>query len=124
MTSMAFRLARPTPHLSQVSHAPAEQAGSADHIVVSGESAGGNLAIELLIAGQAESLMMPAAALLLSPMTDLTVTGSSYAGQAHTDPNISAQAIRTRAADYLAGTDPVGPWSAPSSPTSPVCLRC
>jgi acetyl esterase/lipase len=83
----------------------AGQAGSAGHVVVSGESAGGNLAIELLIAGKAEGLTMPAAALLLSPMTDLTVTGSSYAGKAHADPAISAQAIRTRAADYLAGTD-------------------
>jgi acetyl esterase/lipase len=82
-----------------------EQAGSAGHIVVSGESSGGNLAIELLIAGKAEGLTMPAAALLLSPMTDLTVTGSSYAGKADVDPAISAQAIRTRTADYLAGTD-------------------
>jgi acetyl esterase/lipase len=56
---------------------------------------------------------MPAAALLLSPMTDLTVTGSSYAGKAHADPAISAQAIRTRAADYLAGTDPADPRVSP-----------
>ena len=91
-----------------------EQAGSGGRIVVSGESAGGNLAIELLIANKAEGLrMMPAAALLLSPMTDLTVTGSSYASKAHTDPNISAQAIRTRAADYLAGTDPADPLVSP-----------
>jgi acetyl esterase/lipase len=66
-----------------------------------------------LIAGQAEGLTMPAAALLLSPMTDLTVTGSSYAGKAHADPAISAQAIRTRAADYLAGTDPADPLVSP-----------
>ena len=91
----------------------AGQAGSAEQIVVSGESAGCNLAIELLIAGKAEGLTMPAAALLLSPMTDLTVTGSSYAGKAHADPAISAQAIRTRAADYLAGTDPADPLVSP-----------
>ena len=91
----------------------AAQAGSAGHVVVSGESAGGNLAIELLIAGKAEGLTMPAAALLLSPMTDLTVTGSSYAGKAHADPAISAQAIRIRAADYLAGTDPADPLVSP-----------
>jgi acetyl esterase/lipase len=90
-----------------------EQAGSADHIVVSGESAGGNLAIELLIAGKAEGLTMPAATLLLSPMTDLTVTGSSYASKAHADPGISAQAIRTRSADYLGGTDPADPLVSP-----------
>src|ERR1035441_213995 len=90
-----------------------EQAGGAGHVVVSGESAGGNLAIELLIAGKKEGLAMPAAALLFSPMTDLTVTGSSYAGKAHVDPAISAQAIRTRAADYLAGTDPADPLVSP-----------
>ena len=80
---------------------------------MSGESAGGNLAIELLIAGQAEGLMMPAAALLLSPMTDLTATGGSYAGKAHADPAITARAIRTRAADYLAGADPADPLVSP-----------
>ncbi len=89
-----------------------EQA-DAGRVVVSGESAGGNLAIELLIAAKAEGLMMPAAALLLSPMTDLTVTASSYAGKADADPAISAQAIRTRAADYLAGTDPADPQVSP-----------
>ena len=85
----------------------------AGDIVVSGESAGGNLAIELLIAGQAQGLTMPAAVLLLSPMTDLTVTGSSYAGKAQADPAITARAIRTRAADYLAGTDPADPLVSP-----------
>src|SRR3984957_20184966 len=89
------------------------QAGSAGPIVVSGESAGGNLAIELLIAGKAQGLIMPEAALLLSPMTDLTATGGSYAGKADADPAISAQAIRTRAADYLAGTDPADPLVSP-----------
>ena len=90
-----------------------EQAGDADHIVVSGESAGGNLAVGLLIAVKTEGLPMPAAALLLSPMTDLTVTGGSYAGKAHADPVITAQAIRTRAADYLAGADPADPLVSP-----------
>jgi monoterpene epsilon-lactone hydrolase len=91
----------------------AEQARSSDPIVVSGESAGGNLAIELLIAGKAESLTMPAAALLLSPMTDLTVSSSSYASKAHADPAITERAIRTRVADYLAGTDAADPLVSP-----------
>ena len=56
---------------------------------------------------------MPAAALLFSPMTDLTVTGRSYTGKADVDPAVSAQAIRTRAADYLAGTDPADPLVSP-----------
>src|ERR1700689_1436606 len=39
--------------------------------------------------------------------------GSSYAGKAHADPAITARAIRTRAADYLAGTDPADPLVSP-----------
>ncbi|HEY6790866.1 MAG TPA: alpha/beta hydrolase, partial [Trebonia sp.] len=117
--SVDYRLAPEHPYPAALQDVTAayralvEQTGTAGRIVVSGESAGGNLAIELLIAGKAEGLMMPAAALLLSPMTDLTVTGTSYAGKAHADPAISAQAIRTRAADYLAGTDPADPLVSP-----------
>jgi monoterpene epsilon-lactone hydrolase len=85
----------------------------ADHVVVWGESAGGNLAIELLIAGKKEDLTMPAAALLFSPMTDLTASGSSITGKAQADPAFGAEAIRTRAADYLAGTDPADPLVSP-----------
>jgi epsilon-lactone hydrolase len=117
--SVDYRLAPEHPYPAALQDVTAayrallKQAGSAGRIVVSGESAGGNLAIELLIAGKAEGLTMPAAALLLSPMTDLTATGASYAGKADADPNITAQAIRTRAADYLAGTDPASPLVSP-----------
>jgi len=41
------------------------------------------------------------------------VTASSYAAKAQADPAISAQAIRTRATDYLAGTDPADPLVSP-----------
>lgn len=117
--SIDYRLAPEHPYpaalddVTTAYRALVDRVGGTDHIVVSGESAGGNLAIELLIAGKAVGLTMPAAALLLSPMTDLTMTGSSYAGKADVDPAISAQAIRTRAADYLAGTDPTDPLVSP-----------
>jgi epsilon-lactone hydrolase len=117
--SAGYRLAPEHPYpaalqdVTAAYRALARQAGSAGRLVVSGESAGGNLAVELLLAAKAQGLPMPAAALLLSPMTDLTVTGSSYAGKAHADPAITAQAIRTRAAGYLAGTDPADPQVSP-----------
>src|ERR1700734_3289125 len=58
--SVDYRLPPPHPSPAALKDVTAayrtlvEQAGSADHIVVSGESAGGNLAIELLIAGKAK----------------------------------------------------------------------
>jgi acetyl esterase/lipase len=58
---------------------------------------------------------MPAAALLFSPMTDLTVSGDSFTTKAGVDPNITAQAIRTRIGDYLSGsgTDATDPLVSP-----------
>jgi monoterpene epsilon-lactone hydrolase len=82
-------------------------------IVVSGESAGGNLALALLVAGKSQGLAMPAATVLFSPMTDLTVAGESFTTKADVDPNITAAAIRTRVGDYLDGTDPADPLVSP-----------
>lgn len=92
-----------------------QREGAGAQIVVSGESAGGNLALELLIAGKQRGLLMPAAAVLFSPMTDLTVTGDSYTTKADVDPNITAAAIRTRVNDYLNGTgiEPADPLVSP-----------
>jgi monoterpene epsilon-lactone hydrolase len=81
-----------------------ERESAGGQVVVSGESAGGNLALEMFIAGKQRGLDMPAAAVLFSPMTDLTATGDSYTTKADVDPNITAAAIHTRAGDYLNGT--------------------
>ncbi|MCL2419227.1 MAG: alpha/beta hydrolase, partial [Conexibacteraceae bacterium] len=92
-----------------------ERDSAGAQIVVSGESAGGNLALALLIAGKQRGLAMPAAAVVFSPMTDLTVSGDSYTTKADVDPNITAAAIQTRANDYLngTGTDPADPLVSP-----------
>jgi monoterpene epsilon-lactone hydrolase len=106
-----------------------EQPRGSGPIILSGESAGGNLAVELLIAGRTEGLPLPAAAVLFSPMTDLTVSGDSYATKAGLDPNISAEAIRTRVRDYLeatgtAATDPlVSPVFADLSGLPPLLVQ-
>ena len=117
--SIDYRLAPENPYPAAIQDVTAayrallEQTRGADRVVVSGESAGGNLAIELLIAGKAEGLTMPAAVVLFSPMTDLTVTGASFTSKAHVDPSVSAKAIGTRVAEYLAGTDPANPLVSP-----------
>ncbi|WP_243065095.1 alpha/beta hydrolase [Humibacter sp. RRB41] len=108
--SIDYRLAPEAPYPAALHDVTAayrallEQLGGAGGVVVTGESAGGNLAVELLVAGRAEALPMPAAVAVFSPMTDLTVSGDSFTSKAQVDPNISADAIRTRVAEYLGGT--------------------
>ncbi len=117
--SVDYRLAPENPYPAALQDAAAayraliDQLGGSSNVIVSGESAGGNLAIELLIAGKAVALPMPAAALLFSPMTDLTVSGNSFVTKADADPCITAKAIRTRAGDYLAGADATDPLVSP-----------
>jgi acetyl esterase/lipase len=117
--SVDYRLAPENPYPAALEDATSayrallEQVGDSRSIVVSGESAGGNLAIELLIAGRPAGLAMPSAALLFSPMTDLTVSGESFTTKAGVDPNISAAAIRTRVGDYLSDTDAEDPLVSP-----------
>jgi acetyl esterase/lipase len=119
VVSVDYRLAPENPYPAALRDVTAayrallDAGDRSDRVVVSGESAGGNLAIELLIAGKAEGLPMPAAAVLFSPMTDLTVTGDSYVGKAAVDPNINAGAIRARSEDYLVETDPADPLVSP-----------
>jgi monoterpene epsilon-lactone hydrolase len=86
---------------------------SPQDVIVSGESAGGNLAIELLVGIKARELPMPRAAILFSPMTDLTLSGRSFVTKADVDPNISAEAIRTRIGEYLNGTEADNPLVSP-----------
>jgi epsilon-lactone hydrolase len=117
--SIDYRLAPENPYPAALDDATTayraliEQVDGAGELVVSGESAGGNLAIELLVAGKAEQLPMPAAVMLFSPMTDLTVSGDSFSTKSAADPNISAEAIRTRVGDYLSGTEATDPGVSP-----------
>lgn len=82
-----------------------EREGDERRVIVSGESAGGNLALGLLLSVRGDNRRAPAGAVLLSPMTDLTVSGQSFTSKAEADPALSAQAIKTRVADYVNGTE-------------------
>lgn len=49
-----------------------------ENIVIMGESAGGGLCLALVLAAKTQNLPLPAAAVALSPWTDLKCTGESY----------------------------------------------
>lgn len=55
-------------------------------IVVAGDSAGGGLAVGLLVAARDAGLPQPAGAILMSPWVDLTGSGESVLGNAAIDP--------------------------------------
>jgi epsilon-lactone hydrolase len=59
---------------------------SAGSMVVAGDSAGGGLAIALLVATRDAGEALPAAAVLMSPTVDLTSSGASMTERADQDP--------------------------------------
>ena len=61
---------------------------SADKIFVAGDSAGGGLTLALLQKIREENLEMPACVSLISPWTDLTLSGKSVVERAERDPMI------------------------------------
>jgi len=91
----------------------AEEDGAAERIAVMGDSAGGGLALSLLLRLRDECVSLPAAAAALSPWTDLALTGRSFRMNAGIDPLLSAEQARRFVHHYLAGTDPCSPYASP-----------
>jgi monoterpene epsilon-lactone hydrolase len=89
------------------------QALGARSIAVAGDSAGGGLAVALLVGTRDAGEPMPAAAVLMSPTVDLTSSGASMTERADQDPISTPAMLRQFAADYLAGADPQTPLASP-----------
>jgi epsilon-lactone hydrolase len=91
----------------------AGQGLSARSIAVAGDSAGGGLAVALLVAIRDAAEALPAAAVLMSPTVDLTSSGASMTERADQDPISTPAMLRQFASDYLAGADPATPLASP-----------
>jgi acetyl esterase/lipase len=89
--------------------------GKADprRTVVMGDSAGGGLALALLLKLRDNGHDRPAAAVALSPWTDLALSGASLARNARSDPMLNLADTRLFANSYLAGADPRHPYASP-----------
>lgn len=76
----------------------------ANHIAVGGDSAGGNLTVTLINALRAAGEDLPACAWLVSPWTDLTMSGSTLATKEDVDPLIHKGYLEELAEAYVPGT--------------------
>src|SRR5260370_36742545 len=72
----------------------------ADRIAVGGDSAGGNLTITLINRLRAAGEAMPACAWLISPWTDLTMSGATLDTKDAVDPIIHKAYLEARADTY------------------------
>jgi monoterpene epsilon-lactone hydrolase len=90
-----------------------DQQVSAGSLAVAGDSAGGGLAMALLVATRDAGDALPAAAVLMSPTVDLTSSGASMTDRVDQDPISTPALLRQLAADYLAGADPRTPLASP-----------
>ena len=90
-------------------------ADDVERIVVVGDSAGGGLALALLaiLAGQGDRALQPRGAAVLSPWTDLALTGASMKTRAAADPIFTTAVLAHCVELYLHGADPMDPRASP-----------
>jgi epsilon-lactone hydrolase len=85
-------------------------------IAVTGDSAGGNLALGLLIslkASQSNNPVAPVAGVLLSPVTDLSLSSGSWTTRAAADPYFTHSQVAELVRSYLNEADPSNPSASP-----------
>lgn len=86
-------------------HAPTD-------LLLIGRSAGGNLALAMLLRGRDEGLPMPAGLVLLSPEVDLTESGDSFHTNRHVDVMLPAPLMPINRL-YAGGADLAHPYLSP-----------
>lgn len=90
-----------------------EKGNSPAQLGIAGDSAGGNLALSLLLCLKESGDPLPAAAACLSPATVLTGRGEKPPSNPGLDILLNPEAGRKWVEDYLAGQDPSDPRVSP-----------
>ena len=118
--NLDYRLAPEHPHPAAVQDATAAyrwllaQGYLPAHIAISGDSAGGGLTLATLLSLKENGLPQPAAAVPLSPWTDLEGIGDSMTSNAERDLIVQKDGLVGMAAAFLGeGTHPRDPLAAP-----------
>ncbi|MQA16031.1 MAG: alpha/beta hydrolase fold domain-containing protein [Pseudonocardiaceae bacterium] len=82
-------------------------------VAISGESAGGGLAVAAAVALRDGGDSLPSCLIALCPFADLSLAGSSIDETAGQDPISTRQLLTQMAASYLQGQDPTTPLASP-----------
>ena len=74
-------------------------------VIVTGDSAGGNLALSLVLKLKEQERLLPRGIVLMSPWTDMTMSGASYWERVESDPMLTPEYIETVRRAYAGGRD-------------------
>lgn len=82
-------------------------------VILTGDSAGGNLALSLILRLKRERRLLPRGVILMSPWTDLTSSGESFLEKASVDPVLDKEYIDRMIEAYGVGHDLSNPLISP-----------
>ena len=84
-------------------------------MIVAGDSSGGNLALALMLRLRDAGTPLPAGVVLLSPITDLALTGTSHTTRRAVDPYFAHVELGPMVTQYVGEADRMSPYLSPLS---------